>query len=91
MSPTFVVYIGFVVAVVILVWGVLELSQRWDGRRRTRHQAINTWVPLKPTVVDRNTTEGRLSDEDSDEEPAQRDSDSRAQQNGHYSESKKTL
>lgn len=91
MSPTFVVYIGFVVAVVILVWGVLELSQRWDGRRRMRHQAMNTWVPLEPTAVDRNITEGRLSDEDSDEETAQRDSHSRAQQNGHYSESKKTL
>lgn len=91
MSPTFVVYIGFVVAVVILVWGVLELSQRWEGRRRMRHQAMNTWVPLNPTVVDRNTTEDRLADEDSDEETAPPDSHSRAQQNGHYSESKKTL
>jgi hypothetical protein len=55
------------------------------------HQAMNTWVPLDPTAVDRNTTEDPLSDEDSDEEIAQRDSHSRAQQNGHYTESKKTL
>ena len=91
MSPTFVAYIGFVIAVVILVWGVLELSQRWDGRRRMRHQAMNTWVPLKPSAVDGGATEDPISDADSDEETAQRDIHSRAQQNGHYSESKKTL
>ena len=91
MSPTLVTYLGFVVAVFILVWGVLELGQRWYGRRRMHHQVMNTWIPLNPAAMDRNAAEDSLSGADGDEETPQRDIDSRAQQNGHYSESKKTL
>src|SRR2546421_476792 len=85
MSLTLVTYIAFVVAAFILVWGVLELSQRWYGRRRMRHQTINTWMPLKPTAVDRDAVEDPLSDTEGDEENSQRNIHSRAQQNGHYS------
>ena len=91
MSPTLVTYLGFVVAVFILVWGVLELGQRWYGRRRIRRQAMNTWVPLNPTSVDRDAIEDPLSVANNDEENSQRDIHSRAQQNGHYSESKKMM
>ena len=89
MSPTVVIYVGFVVAVFILVWGVLELSQRWHGRRKIRHQMMNTWVPLNPTSVGRGADEDPVADADYDEENPQREIHSRAQQNGHYSESKK--
>ncbi len=91
MSPTLVTYLGFVVAVFILMWAVLELSQRWHGRRRMRHQSMNTWVPLNPTTVDRDATEDPLADADGDKETPERNIHLRAQQNGHYSESKKTL
>ena len=91
MSPTFVTYLELVVAACILVWSVLELSQRWYGRRRKRHRVMNTWVPLNPTAGDRDIAEGPLANADGDEETPQPNIHSRAQQNGHYSESKKTL
>ena len=91
MSPTFVTYLELVVAACILVLSVLELSQRWYGRRRIRHQSMNAWVPLNPTSVERDAVEDPLADADNDEENPQRDIHSRAQQNGHYSESKKPL
>ena len=91
MSPIFVTYLGLVVAACILAWGVLELNQRWYGRRRMRHQVMNTWVPLNPTAADRDITEDPGTHADGDEETPQPNIHSRAQQNGHYSESKKTL
>jgi hypothetical protein len=91
MSPTLVTYIGFIVAIFILMWGVIELSRRWYGRRSIDPQAMNTWVYLKPTSIDRDALENPLTSTDDEEEDSQQDVHSRAQQNGHYSESKKTL
>jgi hypothetical protein len=92
MSPILVTYIGFVVAIFILIWGVRELSRRWYGRRSINPQVMNTWVHLKPTSTNRDAREENLSASREDgAEDSQQDGRSRAQQNGHYSESKKTL
>jgi cytoskeletal protein RodZ len=91
MSPTLVMYIGFVVAIFILIWGVRELSRRWYGRRSINPQAMNTWVHLKPTSTDRDAIENLSASTEDGAEDSQQDGRSRAQQNGHYSESKKTL
>lgn len=91
MSPTLVTYIGFFVAISILIWGVIELGRRWYGRRSIHPQAMNSWVPLKPTSLDRDAIENLSASTEDDEEDLRQDSRSRAEQNGHYSQSKKTL
>ncbi len=91
MSPTLVTYIGFIVAISILIWGVIELGRRWYARRSIHPQAMNTWVHLKPTSLARDAIENLSASAEDDEEGSPQESRSRAQQNGHYSESKKTL
>ena len=99
MNPTLIVYLGFVVAALILIWAVIEINQRL-----TRHKKIDardlsnqgSWVKLDstrinaseellPADVDENDNEG-----DQDDTP-EHNQHTRAQQNGHYSESKKPL
>ncbi|HZR41422.1 MAG TPA: hypothetical protein VFB12_14970 [Ktedonobacteraceae bacterium] len=86
MNPLLATYIGFIVAVGILLWGVIEIFRRQYGRKKMNSSAMNTWVPLKPTSMDMH--DDLLSDEDHDDQP---DMNAKAQQNGHYSESKKKL
>ena len=86
MNPLLVTYIGFIVAVGILLWGVIEVFRRQYGRKKIDSSAMNTWVPLKPTSLDMH--DDPVSDEDHDDQP---DMNAKAQQNGHYSESKKKL
>lgn len=89
MSPMVATYIGFVVAILILLWGVLIVSRRYLWRGKTRAEKMDRWIPLKPDDV---TTLGEASpDAQSHDEALKMDLHSRAQQNGHYSESKKSL
>jgi len=92
MSPTVVTYIGFVVAVLILVWGLVVVGRRYFVRKRKADSGLmDAWVPLKATAIE--TSEDAFSDADDDdqEESSRGDHHTRAQQNGHYSESKNKL
>jgi hypothetical protein len=92
MDPTLVEYIGFVVAALILGWAVAELNRRYFRQRRSDLEPLNTWVKLDSTQA--NEIEESLPDTDGDEdeeEVVEPDMHSRAQQNGHHSESKKLL
>jgi hypothetical protein len=92
MNPTVITYIGFVVAVLILAWGGIELGKRYFAHRRIDARAMNAWVPLKPDSVSAEPPNDPLpnTDEDDAEDPLS-DIHRRAKQNGHYSQSKKLL
>jgi uncharacterized membrane protein len=93
MSPVFVTYIGFVVAALILLWGLFVVGKQYFVRRRkVDSRLLNAWVPLKPTP-NAESPEDSIPDidEDDQEEGSRADLQTRSQQNGHYSESKKLL
>lgn len=94
MDPTaFAQYAGFIVAALILIWGIMIVSRRYypKHKKTSTEEALGTWVRLDSTRV--GAMEERLSDknEESLEEGSEESSYTRAQQNGHYSESKKML
>jgi len=101
MEPTIWAYLGIVVAILILLWAVLEMRTRVTRRSRKKPNAkamntMNTWIKLDSTPVDAVLEEQRLlsildDEEDEQEEEAQHNLHIRAQQNGHYSQSKKPL
>jgi hypothetical protein len=93
MSPTVVTYIGFVVAALILGWAGVELGRRYFRRRKLDARTMNSWVHFKPDSIDHAEYPMPAVDveEDDDEEPPRKDIHTRAQQNGHHSESKKLL
>ena len=84
MNPTFAMFLGFVVAALIIVWAVGLLVQRYLRHKRADTQARNSWVMLRPTakVVD------SVSHEEENESTLDTDLHKRAKQNGHYSQSK---
>lgn len=96
MAPTSVTYIGLVVAGLIFLWAIIEIARRYFLQNRLDPRK-NIWVPFKPhATVD---PEDALAPEDdpqrghghagSHSSPARTPLQSRAQQNGHYSKSKK--
>ncbi len=93
MDPRLVQYIGFVVAALILGWAVVELNKRYFRQRKVDYlDPLSTWVRLDSTHAD-NAEESPLGEgtnEDQEETPEQ-SLHTRAQQNGHHSESKKIL
>jgi hypothetical protein len=94
MDPTIVRYITFIVAALILIWAAFEISSRFSRRKKADMKALNTWVKLDSTIKDAIIEEEPLpsSDEDNDEQEEKPGTDNlhmRAQQNGHYSPSKK--
>ena len=92
MDPRLVEYIGFVVAALILGWAVVELNRRYFRQRKVDIDPLSTWVKLDSAHAD-NAEESLLGEgtaEDQEETP-ERSLHTRAQQNGHHSESKKIL
>ena len=90
MSPMVATYIGFVVAILILLWGVFIISRRYLWRGKTRAETMDAWIPLKADDV--STPGGPSPDgRGHNDETFNIDLHTRAQQNGHYSESKKSL
>jgi len=89
MTPVVVTYIGFVVAALILLWGVFVVGKRYfvPGRKAGRKK-LDAWVPLKTTATESPEDSFDL-DEDDQDEGSRADLPSRAGQNGHYSGSKK--
>ncbi len=85
-TVTLIEYIGFVIAALIIIWGVIELSKRMYGKTHFDIRSPHTWDRFHS--VRPGATEELLPDAD-DEEDSEPDLHTRAKQNGHYSESKK--
>jgi hypothetical protein len=49
MDPVVVQYLGFVVAALILIWAVIEMSKRYSRRKKAGAEALTTWVPMDTT------------------------------------------
>lgn len=92
MDSSTVQYAGFIVAALILVWAVIEINRRYFMRRKTRMRSLDTWIHLE-TEQPAAAEEGQPAGDEDDEtaEGREQDLQSRARQNGHYSESKRTL
>jgi len=82
-------YIAFVVAILILIWGVIQLNQRLQHSRKGEPKELNAWTRLDAASSD--TIEDPSPDVDYDEqvEVSEADFHMRAKQNGYHSESKK--
>jgi hypothetical protein len=92
MNPSVIMYIGILVAMFILVWGVSLLYQRYASiyqRKKADVKAMQTWVPLHPDPP--NPTAEDVTAADDPQEDTSVYLRAKAQQNGHYSESKHTL
>ncbi len=88
MNPSIAVPIllwsGFGVAALILLWAGFEIVRRVVRRRGSSSRAVSTWVPLQSSVDFR-----RESDHSRDEDVELHEARAKAQQNGHYSSSKR--
>ncbi len=92
MDPMVVEYIGIVVAALILGWAVVELNRRYFHQRKQHVEALNTWIKIDSTRASDVNVDALLPGGDSEREDApEPDIHTRAQQNGHYSESTKPL
>lgn len=99
MTPVVVTYIGFVVAILILLWGMLIVGKRYFVRGRgasSKHgkrylarrgaangRNMNAWVPLKTTATESPEDSLTDLDEDDQDEDSRADLSARARQNGH--------
>jgi len=97
MNPTVAQYLGFVVGALILAWGVIEIGRRVVRSRpqRSDTRLINRWVKLDMTHADMDSMQEAplIVDQDPDdqEDLPEQNHHRRAQQNGHFSGSKKSL
>ncbi len=89
MNPVIFTIVGIVVALLILAWGVFEVSRRYFTRKKVTTRPINTWVPLKTTTTD-VSDKTFVAKGDREDSPANHHN-TKAQQNGHYSASKRKL
>ena len=95
MDPIVLRYIVSIVAAIILIWAAFELRSRYVRHKKQQNKALGAWVKLDSTNA-QLTDEGPmpLPVEENDEQEEQVDGSdmhTRAQQNGHYIPSKKTL
>ena len=101
MNPTLWSYVGIVVAVLIFIWAAVEIGSRFNRRKKPNKQTLNTWIPLdsnrsdvvqeEPPFVRPDSKPNSSNEEDEQEDEAQHNLHIRAQQNGHYSQSKKPM
>ena len=92
MNSSAVQYVGFIVAALILTWAVIEINRRYFRRRRADVRSLNTWVHLDTGQPDAKEEGQPARDDDKEtDDSGEQDLQTRARQNGHYSESKKPL
>ncbi|HEX6554160.1 MAG TPA: hypothetical protein VF026_15450 [Ktedonobacteraceae bacterium] len=96
MDITVLRYIVIIVAALILIWAAFEVRSRVVRRRKHDVRTFNAWVSLDSRTVAHNKEEESrplsIEENGEQEEPVDKiDVHSRAQQNGHYTPSKKTL
>ena len=91
MDPTVVQYIGFGVVILILIWATVEMSRRHSRRKKVGMEALDVWVKMDSSRTVSTEEPPPDTDTEEREEPSEENIHTRAQQNGHYSESKKPL
>lgn len=85
MDPMFVTYVGFFVAVVIIIWAALEFRSRLARFNDQQDKRRDLWVKLDPKLGPSLPDEPE--DEPEEEEPEQ-NIQTRAKQNGHHTGTK---
>lgn len=90
MDSSAVQYVGFIVAALILIWGVIEINRRYFRRRKMDARSLNTWVHIDTSQPDAPEEDQPASDADT-ADSSEQDMQTRARQNGHYSESKRAF
>lgn len=90
MDNSAVQYAGFIVAALIIIWGVIEINRRYFSRRKMDARSLNTWVHLDANKPDAPEDTSPASDDEAPDD-SEHDIQTRARQNGHYSESKRAF
>ena len=90
MNNSAVQYAAFIVAALILIWGVIEINRRYFKRRKMDARSLKTWVHLDASQPNAPKDGQPTSDNDTTDRSEQ-DMQTRARQNGHYSESKRAF
>lgn len=87
MDSTVAQYLGFIVAALILIWGVIEINKRLYRHNKPDAESPNTWVELdtKQPTAREELPPGMLHDD----EDVEAEQHARARQNGHHAESQK--
>jgi hypothetical protein len=96
MDPMIWTYIGFVVAVLIIIWAALEFRSRLTRFNNMEDHKRNVWIKLDPSHSSARQEEPLplpLTPEDDagQEENPLHDMQLRAKQNGHHTGSKYPL
>jgi hypothetical protein len=91
MDPTVVEFIGFIVASLILTWAAMELNRRYFRQRKVNVKPPNAWARFDSTHMDDAEVSLPGDPDDDQEDTPEPGIHTRAQQNGHHSESKKLL
>lgn len=91
MDNSTVQYAAFIVAALILIWGVIEINRRYLRRRKMDARTLNTWVHLDASQPDAPEDSQPASASDDATDSSEADMQTRARQNGHYSESKRAF
>jgi len=92
MDLTVVRYIVVIIVVLILIWAVLEMRWRFKRYSKQKVESLQAWTPFDTTTRNAMLQEPQpvlSEDGEEQEEKSGQDLHLRAQQNGHYSESKK--
>ena len=85
-------YIAFIVAALILIWAVIEINRRYFSRRDMDTRTRNTWVRLDANQPEASEEEHPATTSDDTTDGGEQDTlQTRARQNGHYSESKRAF
>ena len=90
MDNSAVQYAGFIIAALIIIWGVIEINRRYFRRRKMDARSLNTWVHLDASQPEA-PADSPPAGEDEAPDDSEQDIQTRARQNGHYSESKRAF
>lgn len=93
MNTSVVQYVGFIVAALILIWGVIVINRRYFTRSKMDERSLKTWVHLDASQPDapEEAHPAVSAIDDETKETSEQDMQTRARQNGHYSESKRAF
>lgn len=86
MDSMLVPYILFILAALIIIWGVVVLNKRLSRHTRPDARSLQTWVELDTKQPDARED---LSPALDDEEEEEAELHTRARQNGHHAESQR--
>lgn len=86
MDSMLVQYVLFILAALLLIWGVIALNKRLSRHNGPGAHALKTWVELDTRRPDAREDLSPTFDDEAEEEA---ELHARARQNGHHAESQK--